>query len=64
MLVFGDDGSLTLMLSHAEPTDAEGKANWLPAPQDQFALLLRAYVPTASIPDGSYKLPDVKRVRE
>ncbi|WP_380878722.1 hypothetical protein ACFB49_18300 [Sphingomonas sp. DBB INV C78] len=61
-LKFADDGSLTLVLSHEEPADAEGKANWLPAPDDQFALLIRTYVPTDPILDGSYKLPDVKRV--
>ncbi|MEP9357358.1 DUF1254 domain-containing protein [Sphingomonas sp. KR3-1] len=62
-LEFGADGSLTLVLSHAEPADAEGKANWLPAPDDQFALLLRAYVPGPAILDGSYVLPNVERVR-
>lgn len=62
-LAFADDGSLTLILSHDEPADAEGKANWLPAPADQFALLLRAYVPTEPILDSSYVLPDVERTR-
>ncbi|HUD30601.1 MAG TPA: DUF1254 domain-containing protein [Novosphingobium sp.] len=62
-LAFADDGSLTLVLSHAEPDSAEGRANWLPAPDDQFALLLRAYVPTEAILDGSYVLPDVERSR-
>ncbi|PTD17025.1 DUF1254 domain-containing protein [Sphingomonas fennica] len=61
-LKFADDGSLTLILSHEEPTDTEGKANWLPAPDDQFALLMRTYVPTEPILNGNYKLPDVKRV--
>jgi len=61
-LMFAEDGSLSLVLSHAEPNYAAGKANWLPAPDDQFALLLRTYVPTEAILDGSYKLPDVKRV--
>jgi hypothetical protein len=61
-LVFGEDGSLTLVLSRDEPEDAAGKANWLPAPDDQFALLLRTYVPTEALLDGRYKLPDVKRV--
>jgi len=51
------------VLSHDEPGDPQGKANWLPAPNDQFALLLRAYVPTESILSGNYQLPDVERVR-
>jgi hypothetical protein len=37
------------------------RANWLPAPEGQFALIVRAYVPTAPILDGSYKLPNVER---
>jgi hypothetical protein len=60
-LIFAADGSLTLVLSRDEPGDAEGKANWLPAPDDQFALLLRAYVPTDAILNGSYSLPNVTR---
>lgn len=35
LAVAGDD-SLTLTLSHEEPADA-AKANWLPAPEGQFA---------------------------
>ena len=62
-LHFADDGSLTLVLSSEEPDDAGAKANWLPAPRDVFALIVRAYVPTAAILEGSYKLPDVLRQR-
>jgi hypothetical protein len=45
-LAFEDDGSLTLFLSHDEPTDAIARTNWLPAPDGAFALCLRTYVPT------------------
>lgn len=58
-LVFNPDGSLTLTLSHAEPEEPGAKANWLPAPEGQFALLVRAYVPTTQIIEGAYALPDV-----
>ena len=61
-LEFAADGSLTLHLSHAEPPDAAARANWLPAPAGQFALIVRAYVPTAPLLDGSYKLPDVQKL--
>jgi len=57
-LKFATDGSLRLHLSHDEPADADAKANWLPAPEGQFALIVRAYVPTL---DGSYQLPNVER---
>jgi hypothetical protein len=55
------DGSLTITISQAEPTDAVARANWLPAPEGQFALIMRAYVPTQPVLDGSYKLPNVER---
>jgi len=60
-LHFGEDGSLTLVLSSDEPRDAAEKANWLPAPRDTFALIVRAYVPDTTILDGTYKLPQVVR---
>ncbi len=48
-------------MSYEQLADADGRANWLPAPSDQFALIVRAYVPTQAILDGSYKLPNVER---
>ncbi len=60
-LHFGDDGSLTVVLSSDEPADPGEKANWLPAPRDAFALIVRTYVPTGPLLDGRYKLPDVVR---
>ncbi len=60
-LKFAPDGSLTITMSRDEPQDAEAKANWLPTPEGQFALIVRAYVPTAPILDNSYKLPNVER---
>jgi hypothetical protein len=55
------DGSLTITMSHEEPAGPVAKANWLPAPEGQFALIIRAYVPTESILDGSYEFPNVTR---
>jgi hypothetical protein len=60
-LQFGADGSLTLHLSHAPPTDADARTNWLPSPEDQFALIVRVYVPMQVALDGSYTLPNVQR---
>jgi len=60
-LKFAADGSLTLHLSHAQPAGKDEQANWLPAPEGQFALLVRTYVPTKPILDGSYQLPNVQR---
>jgi hypothetical protein len=60
-LKFGPDGSLTIHMSAEPPADAAARQNWLPAPADQFALIIRAYVPTQTILDGTYKLPNVER---
>ena len=59
-LRFAADESLTITISHAQP-DGVMRANWLPAPKGQFALIVRAYVPTQPVLDGSYKLPNVQR---
>jgi hypothetical protein len=60
-LTFAADGSLTLHLSHKPPAGKEERDNWLPAPEGQFALIVRTYVPTKPILDGSYKLPNVNK---
>jgi hypothetical protein len=59
-LRFAADGSLTIAMSHQPPVDSNARANWLPAPDGQFALIVRTYVPTPLILDGSYKLPNVQ----
>jgi hypothetical protein len=41
-LKFVSDGSLTITISSEQPVDA--RANWLPALEGQFALIVRAYV--------------------
>jgi hypothetical protein len=60
-LKFAEDGSLTLTMSASEPADSAAKANWLPAPAGQFALIIRAYVPGPAIMDDTYKFPNVER---
>ena len=62
-LAFAADGSLTVTMSHGQPADAEARANWLPAPEGQFALIVRAYVPTQPILDGTYTRPNVQVAR-
>jgi len=62
-LKFASDGSLTITISREQPAGPEGLANWLPAPEGQFALLVRTYVPKQPILGGSYKLPDVNRAK-
>ena len=60
-LEFAKDGSLTLTISSKEPADSRARSNWLPAPNDQFALIVRTYVPTEQILNGTYTLPNVEK---
>ena len=60
-LVRDADGGLTLTLQHARPDSAKAVANWLPAPEGQFFLCLRAYLPQPALMDGSYQLPALER---
>ncbi|QJP14642.1 DUF1254 domain-containing protein [Starkeya sp. ORNL1] len=58
------DGSLTIYIQNESP-GAEKEANWLPAPQGKFHLMLRLYWPdenTPSILDGSWIIPPVVKV--
>ncbi|MBX9829655.1 MAG: DUF1254 domain-containing protein [Xanthobacteraceae bacterium] len=60
-LKFAADGSLAITMSRDEPADSGARANWLPAPDGEFALIVRTYVPSQSILDGNYKLPNLER---
>ena len=61
---FARDGSLTIYVQSDTPTDAEQRANWLPAPRgDDFSLYVRAYWPAAPVVDGSWTPPAVERMR-
>lgn len=57
------DGSVTLHFQHASP-GKEQEANWLPAPEGDFLLMLRMYWPqekNPSILDGTWTPPSVLR---
>ena len=58
-LRFNDDGSLDLQIAAAEPP--EGSANWLPSPTGSFNLCLRLYYPEASVLDGTWTPPGVRK---
>ncbi len=59
-LRYGNDGSLELLVQADEPD--EGPANWLPAPRDDFQLVLRTYQPHKPILDGTYLPPPLEIV--
>lgn len=53
------DGTLVIPIGHARPAD---DANWLPAPDSPFYLILRLYHPSAGFMAGEYKIPAVRRI--
>jgi hypothetical protein len=63
-LKYNADGSLDLYFSHVQPK-AVAEANWLPAPEGNFILLLRLYWPKETPPsilppgDGTWKPPAI-----
>lgn len=60
-LKFNADGSLDLYLQNADPgTDRE--SNWLPAPKENFSVILRVYWPKQELLDRSWTPPAIKRV--
>jgi hypothetical protein len=57
-----DGGSLTLLVQHDPPQDG-WKANWLPAPDGPFYMVLRLYGPEDAALDGSWTPPPLIRVQ-
>jgi len=58
------DGSIDLYIQRQSP-GKDREANWLPAPEGAFVLMMRLYWPKEkgpSILDGSWKSPEVKEV--
>jgi len=60
-LQLNEDGSLTLYAGNESP-GKDKETNWLPAPEGPFSLYIRAYWGEASILDGSWQPPAVKKV--
>lgn len=63
-LASGEDGSVTVYVSHAEPTDPAYRANWLPAPEGDIYLALRLYGPQDEALEGRWTPPPVTRLSE
>lgn len=57
----GPDGSLTLYVQNSSP-GADKETNWLPAPNEDFSLYIRAYSPKTEITDGKWTPPKVEKV--
>jgi len=54
------DASIEIYLQQRAPAGRE--QNWLPTPSGKFKLMLRAYLPGATILDGTYHVPKVMKV--
>jgi hypothetical protein len=55
-LEYEEDGSLNIYIDHTTP-GSERKANWLPAPQGDFYLLMRIYMPEAAAVAQTWEPP-------
>jgi hypothetical protein len=55
-------GGLTLYIQHASP-GKHNEANWLPAPNGPFYLVLRLYWPTAAALSNRWRAPALERSR-
>ena len=56
------DGGLTLRIQHESPGKDE-EANWLPAPNGPFMMVVRVYWPGPAALDGTWKQPPLERVK-
>jgi hypothetical protein len=55
---FADDGSLTVSVQKDSP-GADKEANWLPAPDGPFYIVMRIYFPKAEALNGTWRKPDL-----
>jgi len=57
------DGSFTIYVQHDHP-GADKEANWLPAPEGQFFLILRTYLPAEDIVNQTWQPPRITRANQ
>ena len=60
---YGENGSLAIYIQHQEPTDPIQKANWLPAPDRPFYVILREYSPRADILTRTWEPPAIRKIK-
>jgi hypothetical protein len=58
-LFFDNDGSLTIYIQHDKPTELAKSANWLPAPEGDYYLVLRLYGAKPEVTDGEWTPPPI-----
>jgi hypothetical protein len=60
-LKLNSDGSLDIYIQYYSPGE-ELESNWLPAPRDDFNVMLRLYWPKHRALDGNWQPPGIQRV--
>lgn len=60
-LKYNQDGSLDVYIQNKSP-GKDKESNWLPAPTDEFILMLRMYWPKEGVLNGTWQPPAVKLV--
>jgi hypothetical protein len=55
------DGSLTIYIQKDSPA-ADKEANWLPAPDGKFFMILRTYLPGKDLVNQTWQPPPLNRV--
>jgi len=55
------DGSITIYVQKASP-GAANEANWLPAPDGMFFLIMRTYLPGEGLVNQTWQPPEMTRV--
>ena len=60
-LKFNADGSLDLYLQNDDP-GKDKESNWLPAPKENFNVILRVYWPKQELLDRNWNPPAIKRI--
>ncbi len=56
-----EDGSLDIYIQHKRPDS--GISNWLPAPQEEFNVVLRMYLPKDSFINGEWIVPPLEKAK-
>jgi hypothetical protein len=59
-LTHNEDGSLDIWIGNVSP-GLERETNWLPAPASTFTLVMRAYIPKASVLNDTWVYPKISQ---
>ena len=63
LVAYAPDGSLTIYMQHESP-GPDKEANWLPAPEGEFRLALRLYIPDKRVVDRAWVPSPVRKLTD